>query len=96
MCDVLQELSDPVVKELYNMKIHSAEKSAFPFDVAVEKLHKEEFGIHDEAITLYPVIEQTFNNDDKCAISEIVLFQPSMTYTAIRKRSPYRELFTYG
>ncbi|KAJ9573974.1 hypothetical protein L9F63_008632 [Diploptera punctata] len=89
-------MSDPVTMELYKNKMHSADKSAFPFDIAVEKLHKEHFAIHDDVTSLYPVIERTFNNDEKCAITEIPLFTPRITYTGIQKRSPYKELFIYG
>jgi hypothetical protein len=69
---------------------------AFPVDTAIHKLHKESFAIHDEAIALYPIIEQTFSNEDKCAITEISLFTPRMTYTLVQKRSPYRKLLAYG
>ena len=93
---MLQEMSEPLVKELYNKKIHSAHKSAFPLDVAIDKLHKQEFAIHNEVTALYTIIEETFNNDDKCAITEIVLFPPKMTYTVIQKKSPYKKLLTYG
>jgi hypothetical protein len=69
---------------------------AFPVDTAIQKLHKEPFAIHDEAIALYPIIEQTFSNEEKCAITEIELFTPKMTYTVIQKKSPHRRLFAYG
>jgi hypothetical protein len=94
-----QDISDPTVKELYSKKMKSPTSSvpyAFPVDTAIQKLHKEPFAIHDEAVTLYPIIEQTFNNEDKCAIKEIVLFTPRMTYTVAQKRSPYRKLLSYG
>jgi hypothetical protein len=94
-----QDISDPAVKELYNKKMRPPKSSvpyAFPVNTAIEKLHKESFAIHDEAIALYPIIEQTFNNEDKCAITEIVLFPPSTMYTVIKKRSPYRKLLAYG
>jgi hypothetical protein len=69
---------------------------AFPVDTAIQKLHKESFAIHDEAIALYPVIERTFSNEDKCALTEIELFTPKMTYAVIQKKSPYRRLLEYG
>jgi hypothetical protein len=69
---------------------------AFPVDTAINKLQKEPFAIHDEAIALYPIIEQTFSNEDKCAITEMSLFTPRMTYTLVQKRSPYRKLLAYG
>jgi hypothetical protein len=69
---------------------------AFPVDTAIHKLHKESFAIHDEAIALYPIIEQMFSNEDKCAITEISLFAPRMTYSLVQKRSPYRKLLAYG
>jgi hypothetical protein len=69
---------------------------AFPLDTAIQKLHNEPFAIHDEAIVLYPLIEQIFSNEDKCAITEIELFTPQMTYTSIEKNSPYRGLLEYG
>ena len=82
--------------ELYQKKMKSDSSAALPFDIAIDKLHKQEYAIHDEAIALYPIIEDTFNNDDKCAIAEIAFFQPMMTYNVIQKGSPYRKLLTYG
>jgi hypothetical protein len=69
---------------------------AFPVDTAIQKLRKEPFAIHDEAIALYPIIEHTFSNEEKCAITEIELFTPKLTYTVIQKKSPYRRLLQYG
>jgi hypothetical protein len=69
---------------------------AFPVDTAVHKLQKEPFAIHDEAIALYPIIERIFSNEDKCALTEIELFTPKMTYAVIQKKSPYRKLLQYG
>jgi hypothetical protein len=94
-----QEISDPAMKELYNKKMKSPKSSvpyAFTLDTAIQKLRNEPFAIHDEAIALYPLIEQTFSNEDKCAITEIELFPPEMTYTVIQKKSPYRRLLQYG
>ncbi|KDR23341.1 hypothetical protein L798_05302 [Zootermopsis nevadensis] len=92
--EYFQDITDPTLKELYSKKMKPPH--AFPVSTAIEKLHKEPFAVHDEAISLYPTIEQTFNNEDKCAITEIVLFSPRMTYPVIHKRSPYRRLLSYG
>jgi hypothetical protein len=94
-----QEIPDPTIKELYKKKMKPPKSSvpySFPLDTAIQKLHNEPFAIHDEAIALYPLIEKTFSNEDKCAITEIELFAPEMTYTVIQKRTPYRRLLEYG
>jgi hypothetical protein len=96
---MFQEISDPVVKELYMKKMRPPGSSVpyvFPADTAIQKLQRESFAIHDEAIALYPTIEKTFSNEEKCAITEIPLFTPRMTYTVIQKASPYRGLLAYG
>jgi hypothetical protein len=87
------------VKELYSKKMKppkSLVPYAFPVDTAIQKLQKEPFAIHDEAIALYPIIERVFSNEDKCALTEIELFTPKMTYAVIQKKSPYRRLLEYG
>ncbi|XP_069696655.1 ionotropic receptor 75a-like [Periplaneta americana] len=94
--DLFQDISDPLANELYKKKIKSPKTSAFPFEAAIQKLQQEHFAIHDEAIALYTIIEQTFNNDDKCAMKEIVMFTPRMTYTSVQKGSPYKKLLTFG
>jgi hypothetical protein len=87
------------VKELYSKKVHPRSQSLpneFSREVAVKKMRDEAFAIQGEAISLYPLIEDTFSDRDKCALSEVEAFNSEMLYTIIQKGSPYRKLFTFG
>jgi hypothetical protein len=68
----------------------------FSREVAVKKMRDEAFAIQGEAISLYPLIEDTFSESEKCALSEVEAFTSEMLYTIIQKGSPYRKLFTFG
>jgi hypothetical protein len=87
------------VKKLYSKKVHPHTQSLpneFSRHVAVKKMKDEAFAIQGEAISLYPLIEGTFSEEDKCSLSEVEAFNSEMLYTIIQKGSPYRKLFTFG
>jgi hypothetical protein len=87
------------VKELYSKKVYPPSQSLpneFSIDVAVTKMREEAFAIQGEAVSLYPLIEETFSDIKKCSLSEITAFRSEMLYTVIQKGSPYRKLFTLG
>jgi hypothetical protein len=81
------------------MKVHPHTQplpNEFTREVAVKKMRDEKFVIQGEAISLYPLIEDTFSEREKCALSEVEALNSEMLYTIIQKGSSYRKLFTFG
>jgi len=87
------------VKKLYSRKVYPTSQSLpneFSLDVAVTKMRDEAFAIQGDAVSLYPMIDKTFSNTDKCSLSEIEALRSEIIYTVIQKGSPYRKIFTLG
>ena len=87
------------MKKLYSRKVYPPSQSLpneYSLEVAVTKMRDEAFAIMGEAVSLYPKIEKTFSNTDKCSLSEIETFKAEVIYTLIQKGSPYRKIFTLG
>ncbi|KAJ9573975.1 hypothetical protein L9F63_008633, partial [Diploptera punctata] len=93
--------NDPQVHELYRKKIHPPQQqypNAFRVDIGVKKMREEAFMMQTEQIGVYPYIENTFTDAEKCALTEINIFKYmfGQTHATMQKGLPYREIFTYG
>ena len=87
------------MKKLYSRKVYPPSQSLpneYSLEVAVTKMRDEAFAIQGDVVSLYPMIEKTFSNTDKCSLSEIEALKSEVIYTVIQKGSPYRKLFTFG
>ena len=63
-------------------------------NVALVKMRKENFAFHTEALKVFPEIEATFSEKEKCDLSEVLIFPPEKCYLAIPWGSPYKEMFS--
>ena len=63
---------------------------------AVKKMRRENFAFYSEDSTIYVPIDETFDDSEKCDLSEVELSAPSPTGAPLQKNSPYRELFNRG
>ncbi|PSN32928.1 hypothetical protein C0J52_23627 [Blattella germanica] len=61
---------------------------------ALKKMRKERFAFHCESLKVFPEIEDTFSDKQKCELTEILIFPPEKCYLAIPWGSPYKEAFS--
>ncbi|KAJ4446852.1 hypothetical protein ANN_13551 [Periplaneta americana] len=97
--DFFKTSSNPLIKKLYSKKVFPSSNSkpnVFSREVAVKKIKEEAFAIQAEAISLYPLIEDQFDESEKCSLAEVNAFPPNTVYSIIQKGSPYKKLFAFG
>jgi len=90
----LQLNKDPLVHELYQKKMAPPNQAYYSRDVALAKMRKENFAFHTEALKVFPEIEDTFSEKEKCDLSEVLIFPPEKCYLPIPWGSPYKEMFS--
>ncbi|KAJ9573978.1 hypothetical protein L9F63_008636 [Diploptera punctata] len=91
------ELSnDPLVQELFEKKMAPPKKGYFSREIGLEKVLREKFAFHTEAINVYPTIEQTFTDKAKCDLTEILIFPIERGYMPVPWGSPHKERITYS
>ena len=90
----MQLNSDPLVHELYQKKMAPPNRPYYPRDVALIKMKKERFAYHTESLKIFPEIQDTFSEKDKCDLTEVLIFPPEKCYLAIPWGSPYKEAFS--
>jgi hypothetical protein len=90
----LQLNKDPLVHELYQKKMAPPNQAYYSRDIALGKMRKGHFVFHTEALKVFPEIEDTFSEKEKCELSEVLIFPPEKCYLAIPWGSPYKEPFS--
>ncbi|PNF16094.1 hypothetical protein B7P43_G03278 [Cryptotermes secundus] len=82
---------DPLVHELYEKKMAPPNTPYYKRDVAILKMRKEYFAFHTEPMKVYPQIRETYTEEEKCELTEVVIFPPEYCYVALPWASPYKE-----
>jgi ionotropic glutamate receptor len=93
----LQQTTDPAAIELYNTKIKgTSNDSGFyePRD-GLELVRRGGFAFHVETSTAYPIIEETFTNQEICELEEVQMYRTQPMHTNLQKNSPFREMMNY-
>ncbi|XP_034230268.1 uncharacterized protein LOC117639031 [Thrips palmi] len=98
---VFPNSSDPLLSAMYNGKVVPAWRKRpnggfFSVAEGVKRIQRGGFAFCSEASTLYPVIDSTFSDDEKCSISEVELVLGNGNAAPIPKGSPFKELFKQG
>lgn len=62
----------------------------------IRRLRYELFAFHIEIGTAYRLIQQTYQEDEKCGFTEIDYLKKLYPLMVIETRSPYRELIRVG
>jgi hypothetical protein len=88
--------TDPLVQKLYEKKMAPPHTGYFSREVGLHKVLTEPFVFHTEAINVYNTIEETFTEQAKCDLTEILIFPIQKCYPFIPRTSPLKELLTYG
>ncbi|XP_014277125.2 ionotropic receptor 75a [Halyomorpha halys] len=90
-----QETKDPYVKEFYQKKIYPlGEKAYLPPKDGIMKIRSGFYAYKLETDWAYKLISETFNENEKCGLTEMNIFVLPMISPAFPKRSGLREHFS--
>ncbi|XP_073954053.1 ionotropic receptor 75a-like isoform X2 [Choristoneura fumiferana] len=90
-----KKLNEPLRKAIYNKKIAPKGKKAnfYTMKEGVEKIRKGLFAFHMELNPGYRLIQETYQEDEKCDLVEIDYINEIDPWLPGQKRSPYKDLF---
>ena len=89
---VVQETTDPQVKELYFKHLFTQpyHKAFTTAEVGVAKMRRGLHAFHCDA-EAFKIISETYDEDEKCRLKYIRLFSTIQVALTVRKGSPYKE-----
>ncbi|XP_063228264.1 ionotropic receptor 75a-like [Bacillus rossius redtenbacheri] len=88
--------SDPTVHELYRKKMAGRRDVYSSREEGVRKMLRDQFAFHVEVITVYPLIETTFPDSEKCSLTEVTVYPTVKSYVSVPFKSPFQEILTSG
>ncbi|XP_031617482.1 glutamate receptor 3-like [Contarinia nasturtii] len=85
--------TEPTRKQLYESKIAPNAPNVFMnISYGISRLREGMFAFHTETSPAYTAIERTFYENEKCGLIEIKFLKITGTWSAIQKKSPYKEI----
>ncbi|XP_063369323.1 ionotropic receptor 75a-like [Cydia amplana] len=89
---------EPIRRAIYEKKIAPSGSKPKFFDLTegVLQLQKKPFALNCNLGVAYKVMEKYFYEHEKCGLQEISYLQDNNPWQAVRKGSPYREIFKIG
>ena len=107
MCELYSKLiqififinKDPVRRAIFEDRIEpkGAKKSNwFTIEEGIQKMRKGHFAFHVETGSGYKIVQETFEEDEKCDFQEIDYLNQFCPHLVTRRRSPYVELLKVG
>jgi hypothetical protein len=89
---VLQETTDPEIKELYFKHLFTQpySKAFTTSEVGVARMRKGLHAFHGD-VEAFKIISDTYDEDEKCRLKYIRMFSTIQLALAVRKGSPYKE-----
>ncbi|CAG4986817.1 unnamed protein product [Colias eurytheme] len=90
-----KKLNDPIRKAIYDKKIAPKGKKPnfYSMKEGVEKIRKGLFAFHMELNPGYRLIQETYQEEEKCDLVEIDYINEIDPWVPGQKRSPYKDLF---
>ncbi|XP_029171788.1 uncharacterized protein LOC114941095 [Nylanderia fulva] len=94
---LFKSYQDPVRKAILEEKIEPKGHKANWMDVvdATPRIRNESFAFHGSETRIYQIIEETFQEYEKCGITEIDYLN-EVAYLVVPKQSPYLEIIKNG
>ncbi|XP_052755800.1 glutamate receptor U1-like [Galleria mellonella] len=91
----LKQLNDSLRKAIYDTKIAPKGKKPnfYNMEDGVEKIRKGLFAFHVEVNPGYRLIQETFQENEKCDLMEINYFNLIDPWLTGQKKSPFKDLF---
>lgn len=92
-----QETPYDIAIELYNKKIKNSNNNSgfYEPEDGLRLVKKGGFAFHVETSTAYPIIEETFTNEEICELQEVQMYRTQPMHTNLQKGSPFREMMNY-
>ncbi|XP_063389240.1 ionotropic receptor 75a-like isoform X2 [Cydia fagiglandana] len=89
---------EPIRRAIYEKKIAPSGSKPKFFDLTegVLQLQKKPFALNCNLGVAYKVMEKYFYEHEKCGLQEISYLQDDNPWQAVRRGSPYREIFKIG
>ncbi|XP_063541981.1 ionotropic receptor 75a-like [Cydia strobilella] len=89
---------EPIRRAIYEKKIAPSGSKPNFFDLTegILQLQKKPFAFNCNLGVAYKVMERYFYEHEKCGLQEISYLQDNNPWQAIKKGSPYREIFKIG
>jgi hypothetical protein len=89
---ILQETTDPEIKELYFKHLFTQpyHKAFTTPAVGVDRMRRGLHAFHGDA-DAFKIISETYEDHEKCRLKYIRLFSTSQVALTVRKGSPYKE-----
>ncbi|XP_061723269.1 ionotropic receptor 75a-like isoform X1 [Cydia pomonella] len=89
---------EPIRRAIYEKKIAPSGSKPKFFDLTegILQLQKKPFALNCNLGVAYKVMERYFYEHEKCGLQEISYLQNNNPWQAVRKGSPYREIFKIG
>ncbi|XP_050352202.1 uncharacterized protein LOC126774709 [Nymphalis io] len=90
-----KKLNEPIRKAIYNKKIAPKGKKPnfYTMKEGVDKIRKGLFAFHMELNPGYRLIQETYQEEEKCDLVEIDYINEIDPWLPGQKRSPYKDLF---
>ncbi|KAK5644622.1 hypothetical protein RI129_005922 [Pyrocoelia pectoralis] len=90
--------TEPVRKALYQQKVAPLRQSPRYFSIrdGIEMMRNDHFAFHMETGVGYQFVLQTFQEHEKCGLTEIQFLQVSDPALALQKNTPYKKLIQIG
>lgn len=86
---------DPVLSAVYEKKVRPAKEAGWIYDtnIGIENMRTQLMALQVEEKAAYKAIQRTFNDYEKCSLTEMqLLILPTSTIT-VAKNFPYKELY---
>lgn len=89
-------LDDPIRKEFYDKKVKDKSFVWMNVTQGIEKVRKGLFAFQVEVSAGYQLMQETYEEDEKCGIHDIDILNLLNPLLVIKRKSPYRELIRVG
>nr|AQN78502.1 ionotropic receptor 75u [Meteorus pulchricornis] len=87
---------DPLRKDFYERFVENKSDVWMPLNEGIQQLRMGLFAFHGDSSCGYEIIQQTFEEHEKCGIHEIDYLKVLDPMLVIKRNSPYREIFRVG
>lgn len=92
-----QFYQDPIRKAIMTEKIKpKGEKSWMNLEEGVRRIRNESFAFHGGRSPIYQLMQETYQEEDKCGVTELDYLNMMYPLVPIQKQSPYFEILKVG
>ncbi|KAG8034284.1 hypothetical protein G9C98_001368 [Cotesia typhae] len=89
-------LDDPIRREFRERFVTNKSSVWLTMENGIERVRKGLFAFHVDTAAGYQLMQETYDEDEKCGLQEIDYMGVLDPMLVIKRRSPYREIFKVG